>query len=215
MSEPIPARNILVLGASGLIGRFVTDDLRARGFHAVGIARHFSPAQRVTSFDLEWPVMSMDAPALARLLRDHEIDVVVNCLGVLQDSPGSDTRAVHRDFVERLLEAIRGSGRAIRLIHISITGAANQDRTAFSMTKREAERLIAASGIASAILRPGFVIAPSAYGGSALLRALAALPFELPKRNPRRRFSRSPSRTSPRPLPGSPAATSPTLWQAR
>ena len=33
MSE---ARNILVLGASGLIGRFVTDDLRARGFRVVG-----------------------------------------------------------------------------------------------------------------------------------------------------------------------------------
>ena len=35
MSE---SRNILVLGASGLIGRFVTDDLRARGFHVIGIA---------------------------------------------------------------------------------------------------------------------------------------------------------------------------------
>ena len=34
-------------------------------------------------------------------------------------------------------------------------------------TKREAERLIAASGIAYAILRPGFVVAPAAYGGSA------------------------------------------------
>ena len=41
--------------------------------------------------------------ALARLFRDREIDVVVNCLGVLQDGPGSDTGAVHRDFVERLL----------------------------------------------------------------------------------------------------------------
>jgi uncharacterized protein YbjT (DUF2867 family) len=180
MSDPIPARKILVLGASGLIGRFVTDDLRARGFQAVGIARQFSPAQKVTAFDLELPVMSMDAPSLARVIRDREIDVVVNCLGVLQDGPGSDTRAVHRDFVERLLEAIRGSGRAVRLIHISIPGAANEDRTAFSVTKREAERLIAASGNPYAILRPGFVVAPSAYGGSAMLRALAALPFELP-----------------------------------
>ena len=30
---------ILVLGASGLIGRFVTDDLRARGFAVIGVAR--------------------------------------------------------------------------------------------------------------------------------------------------------------------------------
>lgn len=182
MSEIIFARKILVLGASGLIGRFVTDDLRVRGFHVTGIARHFSPAQKAGAFDLEMPVMSIDAAALAQLIRDREIDVVVNCLGVLQDGPGSDTRAVHRDFVERLLQAIRDSGRAVRLIHISIPGAASEDRTAFSVTKREAERLIAASGIAHAILRPGFVVAPSAYGGSALLRALAALPLQLPAR---------------------------------
>jgi uncharacterized protein YbjT (DUF2867 family) len=173
-------RKILVLGASGLIGRFVTDDLRARGFPVVAIARHFSPSQKTTALDLEMPVMSMDAASLARLIRDHEIDIVVNCLGVLQDGPGSDVRAVHRDFVERLLGAMGASGRAVRLVHISIPGAADEDRTAFSLTKREAERLIAASGLPYAILRPGFVIAPSAYGGSAMLRALAALPLQLP-----------------------------------
>jgi uncharacterized protein YbjT (DUF2867 family) len=122
----------------------------------------------------------MDTAALARLIREREIDVVVNCLGVLQDGPGSDTRAVHRDFVERLLAAIRDSGRAARFVHISIPGTADEDRTAFSTTKREAERLIAASGVAYAILRPGFVVAPAAYGGSAMLRALAALPLQLP-----------------------------------
>jgi uncharacterized protein YbjT (DUF2867 family) len=88
---------------------------------------------------------------------------------------------VHRDFAARLLQAIRDSRRAIRLVHVSIPGAAKDDRTAFSATKREAERLIAASGIPYAILRPGFVVAPSAYGGSAMLRALAAFTIDLPK----------------------------------
>src|ERR1700682_5494664 len=174
------ARNILVFGASGLIGRFVTDDLRARGFHVVGIARRFSPAQKSGAFDLEMPVLSMDSAALARLIGDHEIDLVVNCLGVLQDGPGSDVRDVHRDFVERLLGAIKASGRMIRLVHISIPGASSEERTAFSVTKREAERLIAAFGIRYAILRPGFVIAPAAYGGSAMLRALGGPPVGLP-----------------------------------
>ena len=180
MREQTALRKILVLGASGLIGRFVTDDLRARGFHVAGIARRFSPSQRANPLDLEMPVMSMDSAALARLIRDHGIDVVVNCLGVLQDGPGSDVSAVHHGFVERLLRAIRGSGRAIRLVQISIPGGAAEDRTAFSRTKREAERLIAVFGIPHAILRPGFVVAPSAYGGSALLRALAAFPIDLP-----------------------------------
>ena len=177
MSE---ARKILVLGASGLIGRFVTDDLRARGFQVVGIARRFASSQKQNPLDLEMPVVSMDSASLSRLIGDHDIEIVVNCLGVLQDGPGSDTRDVHRGFVERLLRAIGDSGRVIRLIHVSIPGLANDDRTAFSRSKREAEALIAASGVAYAILRPGFVVAPSAYGGSAMLRALAALPIDLP-----------------------------------
>lgn len=175
------AQKILVLGASGLIGRFVTDDLRAKGFQTIAVARRFSAAQRVSPFDLELPIMAMDASSLAQLLREHAIDVVVNCLGILQDGPGSDTRAVHCDFVQRLVEAIKASGRDIRLIHISIPGAATDDHTAFSITKRESERMIAASGLRYAILRPGFVIAPAAFGGSAMVRAFAALPFALPQ----------------------------------
>jgi len=173
-------RTILVFGASGLIGRFVTDDLRARGFRVVGVARSLSPAQQMSALDIELPILTLDAAALTRLFGEHAVDVVVNCLGVLQDGPGSDTNVVHRDFVARLVQAIGDSGRAIRLVHISIPGTAEADRTAFATTKREAERLIAASGIPYAILRPGFVVAPSAYGGSAMLRALAALPIDLP-----------------------------------
>ncbi|KRQ02651.1 MULTISPECIES: SDR family oxidoreductase [Bradyrhizobium] len=176
-------RTVLVLGASGLIGRFVTDDLRTRGFRVVGVARSLSPAQRMSALDIELPILILDTAALTRLLSEHAVDVVVNCLGVLQDGPGSNTSAVHRDFVARLLRAIGGSGRAIRLVHISIPGSAEADRTAFATTKREAERLIGASGIPHAILRPGFVVAPSAYGGSAMLRALAAFPIDLPAKD--------------------------------
>ncbi|MBR0782706.1 SDR family oxidoreductase [Bradyrhizobium iriomotense] len=175
-------KTILVLGASGLIGRFVTDDLRSRGFRVVGMARNLSPAQTMSALDLELPILSLDVTALKRLLSEHSVDVVVNCLGVLQDGPGSDTGAVHCDFVARLLQAVADSGRAVRLVHISIPGAAEADRTAFATTKREAERLIAVSGIPYAILRPGFVVARSAYGGSAMLRALAAFPLDLPEK---------------------------------
>jgi uncharacterized protein YbjT (DUF2867 family) len=176
MTEP---RKVLVLGASGLIGRFLTEDLRQRGFGVVALARKFAASQVSNALDLEMPPLAMDSAALARLIGEHTIDIVINCLGVLQDGPGSDTRAVHRDFVERLLQAIKMSGRAIRLIQLSIPGAAADDHTAFSMTKREAEGMIAAAGVSYAILRPGFVIARAAFGGSAMVRGLAALPVRL------------------------------------
>jgi hypothetical protein len=59
-------------------------------------------------------------------------------------------------------------------------GDTADDHTAFSVTKRRAERMIADSGLSHVILRPGFVFAPATYGGSALLRALATTPFDLP-----------------------------------
>ena len=144
------ARKILVLGASGLIGRFVTDDLRAAGLSGDRRSRGISHRRKRSAPSISsCPIMSMDAGSLARLLREREIDVVVNCLGVLQDGPGSDTarRAprFRRDACWR-----RSATAAARCAssHISIPGTANEDRTAFSTTKREAERLIAASGIA-------------------------------------------------------------------
>ena len=104
-------KKILVLGASGLIGRHVTDDLRARGFTAIGVARRFSSSQKAGALDLEMRLLALDSTALARLIADHRIDVVVNCIGLLQDGPGGDVAAVHRDFVTRLLRAIRDGGR--------------------------------------------------------------------------------------------------------
>lgn len=180
MSNEAQSGTVLLLGASGLIGRSVIDELRHGGLNAIGVARHYAPSQRTDTRDLEMPLASMTSASLTALLIEREADIVVNCLGVLQDGPGSDTQAVHCDFVSRLLQAIQDSGRQICLVHISIPGTAEQDRTAFSQTKRDAERLIAESGIAHAILRPGFVIAPSAYGGSAMIRALAALSIGLP-----------------------------------
>jgi hypothetical protein len=59
-------------------------------------------------------------------------------------------------------------------------GAAADDRTPFAQSKRRGEAAIAASGAPFVILRPGFVTAPAAYGGSALIRAIAALPIDLP-----------------------------------
>jgi len=170
-------RTTLVFGAAGLIGQYLTTDLRRRGFRAIGIARRFTAQPEAD--DLEQPIMTMTAPDLAALLRATQADVIVNCLGVLQDSPGSAAHDVHVAFVRRLIDAVRQSGRDIRLIQLSMPGRDTDDRTPFSRTKREAERLIRASGLRHVILRPGFVIAPAAFGGSALMRALGALPFAL------------------------------------
>ncbi|MDB5376885.1 MAG: nucleoside-diphosphate sugar epimerase [Rubritepida sp.] len=187
MSRP----NIAVLGAGGLIGQEVASRLLEAGYPVVPVARRFSPAQETGFADraVVLPVAALDGPALAQWLAERRVGLVVNCLGLLQDSGGERADEVHRAFVGRLLEAIAAQPEPPLLVHLSIPGRATEDGTEFSRTKRAAERMIAAATTPYVILRPGFVVAPAAYGGSALIRALAALPFDLPRGESGRPFA--------------------------
>ena len=62
-----------------------------------------------------------------------------------------------------------------RLVHISAAGV-ERGSSAFSETKRAGDAALAASSLEWFILRPSVVIGRAAYGGSALIRGLAALP---------------------------------------
>lgn len=181
MNESEPS--IAILGASGLIGQAAASQLGRMGLPVVPIARHFGAAQWTSLGPgaVKQPIVDLDRDSLARLLSERNIDIVVNCVGVLQDSRrGGDAANVHSDFTARLVQALHALERPCLLIHLSVPGREEDDRTAFSRTKREAERQIAHGSIPFVILRPGFVVAPAAFGGSALIRALASLPFDLP-----------------------------------
>jgi uncharacterized protein YbjT (DUF2867 family) len=180
---PGPLPTIAVLGASGLIGEAIAVALTAEGFPTVAIARRFTPSQRARfgADAREQPIVDLDEAGLARTIAATGADIVVNCVGVLQDSRRGHTDEVHRAFVARLASALASRPPRL-LIHVSVPGGDEADPTPFSRSKREGEHAIAVAGIPFVILRPGFVLAQPAYGGSALLRALAALPFDLPQR---------------------------------
>jgi uncharacterized protein YbjT (DUF2867 family) len=176
---------IAVLGANGLIGHALALDFLKRGLDMRGIARHFTLAQHAVLADaaVATPLLSLSDAELAALLVGA--DIVVNTIGILQ---GPESDAVHRTFVARLA-ALCATVPQKLLVHVSIPGEDRDDHTAYSRSKRAGERAIAASGAPHVILRPGFVIAAAAYGGSALIRALAALPFALPARESQSPFT--------------------------
>src|SRR4051812_32364676 len=146
---------IVVLGASGLIGSALAADLRRRGFGVVPVARRFTQAQKAALNDrVELPIVDLDADALRRLLEERGADLVVNCIGVLQDGPSGTTEEAHTSFAARLTQAIHGLGRPVLLVHFSIPTSPGAE-TAFSRTKRSAEEVITAARVAYAILRPG------------------------------------------------------------
>ena len=179
MSGTVPV--VAIFGASGLIGEGVARHLAAGGCDIVPVARRFSSTQRHAygASAIEAPFMDLSAEMLGGLIGGQRISIIVNCVGVLQDGARGTTKDVHQAFVGRLLELLARLGGGAMLVQISIPGDAVGDQTAFSRTKRAAEQMIQSSAVPYVILRPGFVVAPVAYGGGALLRALAALPAGL------------------------------------
>jgi uncharacterized protein YbjT (DUF2867 family) len=107
------------------------------------------------------------------------VDAVVNCAGALQDSPRDSLQAVHLDAAAALYAACVSKG-VRRVVHISAIGVKAGSDTAFGQTKQAAEVLLKALDLDWVILRPGLVLAPASYGGSALLRGLAGFPLLVP-----------------------------------
>lgn len=166
---------VAVIGAYGLIGSYVSARLVADGHEVVGVGRDVAQARR------RFPAIHWKQADLATTSAEHWTQLlagagaVINCAGALQDSPRDNLRAVHVEGVRRLAEAGRALGA--RLVHVSAAGVAAGKPTAFNATKHEAEAFLEASAdLDWIILRPGLVIAPSAYGGTALLRGLAGFP---------------------------------------
>ena len=179
---------VLVLGASGFIGAEVAGRLAAQGFEVRAGARRPDEARR------RLPALDWVAADFAGLTRPEAwrpllegVDAVVNCVGVLQDGAGDSLTLAHETGPAALFEACTAAG-VRRLIHVSAVGADEAAGTAYARSKHVTEDLLAASDLDWVVLRPSLVVGRAAYGGTALMRGLAALPFVIPVVGGEQRF---------------------------
>jgi uncharacterized protein YbjT (DUF2867 family) len=107
------------------------------------------------------------------------VEIVVNAAGALQQGLRDNVAAVQLHAMTALYVAARSAG-VRRIVQVSAAGAASGSPLEFYSTKGRADEALQASGLDHVILRPGLVISPAAYGGTALLRALAAFPAMTP-----------------------------------
>ena len=170
---------VLLLGATGLIGSATAARLAQDGHEVVGVARSLDPAARRV------PVARWILLDLRRVTRPEDwvphldgIEAVVNCAGTLQASLRDSPARVHADAPAALWRACEQAGLR-RVIHFSAIGVDRGGVTGFSRTKAHGDSALEASALEWVILRPSVVVGRSAYGGSALFRGLASLPFQL------------------------------------
>ena len=170
---------VLVIGAYGLIGCGIVHRLRQDGHDVSGFGRNIETAQRVLP-DIDWRRADLRHMAKATDWAPHleGVKAVVNCSGALQDGPLDDLDAVHHHSVAALAKAC--AAHSVMLVQISAVGVSSDADTAFFRTKAQGDAAIRTSGAQYCILRPGLVLAPHSYGGTALLRMLAATPVIQP-----------------------------------
>lgn len=174
------ASRVLVLGASGFIGGHVAAAFSRAGWRVRAGARRPEAAARLAPSH-EWVAARFEdltRPEAWRCLLS-DVDVVVNCVGVLQDGPGDSNAIAHLDGPRALIEACETAG-VRRLVHVSAVGADEGAGTPYARSKAGTERLVEASSLDWVILRPSLVLARASYGGTAMLRALAAMPGVIP-----------------------------------
>lgn len=169
----------LVVGGYGLIGAYIVSRLLADGHAVVGAGRDIAAARRRFP-DVEWIALDLRTASVETWVSALKgVHAVVNCAGALQNSPRDNLAAVHVDGVRRLIEACARAG-VQRFVHISAAGMPAGRGVMFNDTKLAGEAVVEASSLEWLILRPGLVLAPAAYGGTALLRGLAGFPGVMP-----------------------------------
>lgn len=164
---------MLVTGARGFIAGFLIAALRAHGWRVVlGVRdRRLGPDERHCDFAGTNDAVDWDA-----LLSG--VDAVVNVAGILRQTARQGFDAIHHDGPLGLARAC--VARGIRdFVQISALGSPEDG--AFIASKHRFDAALLLLPLRAVVLRPSIVYATGgSYGGTSLLRALAASPVAVP-----------------------------------
>jgi uncharacterized protein YbjT (DUF2867 family) len=171
---------VLLTGANGFIGRYLLAHLIDTGHQVVCAVRKVGESRLLNVSEQPIAVdFNRDTNCEDWLPRLAGIDAVINCAGILHPSRGQSIDAIHAAAPQALFTACEQAG-VRRVIQISAISAEPGAGTAYADTKRRADEFLKTRDLDWVIVRPSLVYASGAYGGTALLRALAALPFAIP-----------------------------------
>lgn len=170
---------VLMVGASGFVGRHLLERLVSRGHRVRAVARSGRPeGSRVLGDQVQWVAADITDPDdVDGLSRD--CDVLVHLAGIRREGPGQSFRGVHVEGTRHLLEEAARCGTG-RFVHVSALGASPRGAP-FFRTKFEAEQAVRASDLDWVIARPSAVYGPDDHFVSPTARWLQAFPvFPVP-----------------------------------
>ena len=168
---------VLVIGSYGFIGSHIVTALHTAGHEVVCAARAPACDNRFTHLAYMRCDLSRDTHVEDWLPRLANIDAVVNAAGILRETRTQSFAAIHHAAPLALFKACVRSG-VRKVVQISALGDPRDGE--FIASKHSLDSDLQQLDLNWTILRPSVVYSPAgSYGGTSLLRALAALPFLL------------------------------------
>jgi len=144
--------NILICGATGFVGRHLTGALREAGHTVVrAVRRPSEPGDIAVDF-------RNDTSKETWLPRLGGIDVFVNSVGVLRDSPDTPMRKLHTETPLALIAACAETD-VTRIVHLSALGVDSGMGVPYFATRLTTERALHAlpANIHTLCLRPSVI----------------------------------------------------------
>ncbi len=161
---------ILICGASGFVGRHLTQALKEAGHTVLRGVRH-----PLDQGDIAVDYCK-DTGKEIWLPRLTGIEIVVNAVGVLRDSPKNPMQKLHNETPSALFEACVETG-VERIVHLSALGIESGINVPYFTTRRAAESTL--QGLPSKVrwlcLRPSVIYGEDGES-SKMFRQMAKLP---------------------------------------
>jgi nucleoside-diphosphate-sugar epimerase len=152
---------ILLVGATGFIGKHIEEGLREVGYDVTASSRGF----------IDFSTLQLDNKLVNSL---QNFDIVVNAVGIIAESKSQTFEQMHTLAPIALFDACKKAG-VRRVIHISALGS-QSGTTAYHTSKNRADVYLRESGLSYAILHPSVVYGDDGKS-TALFQALATLPL--------------------------------------
>jgi uncharacterized protein YbjT (DUF2867 family) len=163
---------ILLLGATGLIGRELLPALLTAGYSVTCAGRGAAPDGMTDWLSVDYRRDHCMGDWLPRL---SGIDMVINSVGIFSETVEGEFNAVHHLAPRALFRACAQAG-VRKVIHISALGARRDAPTCYWRSKAAGDEALRNSRLHWVILQPSLVFAPHGRS-SRLFLMLASLPL--------------------------------------
>lgn len=146
-----------IFGATGFLGRYITQDLAREGYTIRAVSRTPNKAFFLKPYGNVGQVVPFPCDGSKKDIEKAVAgaDLVVNCVGILFEKKKDQFTAIHTDLINEIAKAAAKQNVA-RLVHVSAL-ACDQGTSKYAASKLAGEKKLAKAFPDAVILRPSVV----------------------------------------------------------